>query len=98
MGESVSNGPLPTAAENPNGLHKRYEVSLTSGKPIDPRAVYFVLRLDQFGKDEDHLMCCREAARTWCQRVFRLGDVHHLKQTAVDLWERLNETEAEIGE
>lgn len=35
---------IPEQKDNPNGLHRRYNISKADGGPIDPTAVYFVLR------------------------------------------------------
>ena len=42
---------IASIEENPNGLHGRYIVTKASGEPVDERAIYFVLRLDQHGDD-----------------------------------------------
>lgn len=67
-GADGSSGSIPVAAANPNGLHQRYRVSRIEG-PTDPRAVYFVLRLDRFGRDPVHVEACRAAARAYAQAV-----------------------------
>lgn len=56
---------IPTAASNRGGLHRRYSVEHADGSPTDPRATYFVLRLDRYCDDHDHLHACREAARAY---------------------------------
>lgn len=53
---------LPSESENPNGLHRRYVISKADGSPIDPEAVYFVLRLDAGGSDAIHVKACQDAA------------------------------------
>lgn len=56
---------IPTEGENPQGLHKRYKVLKEDGSPVDPRALYMVLRLDSFGRDPGHIKACRAAARAY---------------------------------
>jgi len=62
------------------GLYNRYTVTKTDGTPIDPKAVYFVLRLDGHGHDREHIQACREAALKWCDLA-----PSHLNQVAADL-------------
>jgi hypothetical protein len=71
---------IPSKADNPDGLHRRYNVTKADGSPTDPKAVYFVLRLDWGGSDHGHIAACREAARAY----FRAAPPH-LKQMAVEL-------------
>lgn len=71
---------IPTAEENPNGLHARYAVVHADGSPADPRAVYFVLRLDGFGRDLGHIAACRAAARKYAEEA-----PPWMKQTADEL-------------
>lgn len=60
---------IQSVKDNPHGLHKRYDVAKTNGEPIDPRAVYFVLRLDGFGRDPGHIAACRAAARAYANEA-----------------------------
>lgn len=66
--------------ENPDGLHRRYNVRYANGDHTDPRAIYFVLRLDEFGDDPLHIEACRKAALTWVYNA-----PPHLAQVAEDL-------------
>lgn len=59
----MNNG-VPSEKENPYGLNGRYIITKADGSPTDPRAVYFVLRLDSFG-DPAHVHACREAAEMY---------------------------------
>ncbi len=63
---------LPNEQDNPNGLHQRYIVRKANGDPVDPRAIYFVLRLDGDGDDIDHIAACRAAARRYVERLEQL--------------------------
>lgn len=38
---------IPTAADNPNGLHQKYIITKYDGRAVDADAAYFVLRLDR---------------------------------------------------
>lgn len=67
-------------AKPPAGLYGRYIVTKADGTPTDPRAVYFVLRLDGHGDDEGHIEACRKAAYAWCDHA-----PEHLRQVADDL-------------
>ncbi len=59
---------IPTEEENPDGLNQRYNVTKANGEPCDPRAVYFVLRLDSYGDDPEHIEACRAAAKTYYEK------------------------------
>jgi hypothetical protein len=63
---------IPSIKENPCGLHRRYIIQKADGEPVDPRAVYFVLRLDGFGDDPAHIQACRAAAKTYVEEIERL--------------------------
>lgn len=92
---------LPSAAQNPNGLHKRYEVKKLVGE-TDPNAVYFVLRLDNGGDDPAHVEACREAAFEYCEHILSRSDhdrsdCDHLSQMARELAELCNKFEREAS-
>lgn len=74
---------IPTMAESPNGLHQRYNITKASGEPVDPRATYFVLRIDEFGSDWEHIRACRAALWTYCNEI----QLHapHLRELCRDL-------------
>lgn len=60
---------IPSKDENPNGLHIRYNVAKANGSPTDPRAEYFVLRLDQFGDDPSHTAASRKAVLKYADEI-----------------------------
>lgn len=74
---------LPTQQENPKGLYNRYIVEKVSGEPVDERAEYFILRLDEFGDDPIHIEACRKAIITYAKEIYP-----HLPQLAMDLIDR----------
>ncbi len=74
---------IPTKEENPKGLHQRYIVSKADGTPTDESAEYFVLRLDDFGKDKGHINCCRIAIRAYAEAI-----EFHLPELSQDLIDR----------
>ena len=74
---------LPTQEENPNGLHGRYIVEKVNGEQVDERAEYFILRLDEFGNDPNHIIACRRAAVTYAREIYP-----HIPQLAEDLVKR----------
>lgn len=47
------------------GLLKKYNIQKADGSPVDPRAEYFVLRLDKGQKDKAHYLACRAAIREY---------------------------------
>jgi hypothetical protein len=75
---------IPSAQDNPNGLHQRYIVSKANGKAVDPNAIYFVLRLDSGGGDQMHINACRHAALQYAEYVM-LGNSPHLAQLGWEL-------------
>lgn len=60
---------IPEISENPDGLHRRYIISKADGSPIDEGAQYFVLRLDDNGKDRRHVEACRAAILRYAERI-----------------------------
>lgn len=87
---------IPIKEENPNGLHARYLIRKITGwrkegfygqKPItkqtDRGSEYFVMRLDEGGKDKEHIKACRIAVHTYADAIER-----HLPELAKDLRER----------
>lgn len=90
---------IPTQIENPKGLHKRYYIQkivlentsfmgfpddgIERLKPIDPGAEYFVIRLDEGGKDIEHIKACRIGINAYADAI-----QHHLPDLANDLKKR----------
>jgi hypothetical protein len=80
--------------ENDRGLYNRYVVKKADGTPVDPRAEYFVLRLDEHGRDPIHIEACRAAAMVYADMI-----AEHLPKLAADLRERYGSgTEYELIE
>ena len=84
----------PTKAENPAGLHQRYKVERTDGTPIDPNAVFFVLRLDNGGKSSLHASAGRAAAKEWARVVIEDDINGDLLKVAMDLFDLIERLEA----
>jgi hypothetical protein len=80
---------LPDSPIN-GGLYRRYKVEKVQGES-DPRAFYFVLRLDQYGDDQNWIDCCRESAG---QLVAALNARSYLPNVASDLAAYLDSTQA----
>lgn len=88
---------IPTQSQNPKGLHRRYHIEKiveANGMfddsedgykriPVDPAADYFVLRLDEGGKDLEHIAACRIAAHAYADAI-----KDHLPKLASDLKSR----------
>ena len=68
---------LPTQEENPDGLHRKYNITKTNGQPLDPDSIYFVMRLDG---NNPHADACRVAALAYCHSI-----EEHIPQLAGDL-------------
>lgn len=82
----------PTQGENPNGLHSRYHIQkiVRSNGPFDDKLIpteegseYFVMRLDEGGKDREHIKACRIGVHAYADAI-----EHHLPELAKDLKER----------
>ena len=90
---------LPTQNEKPNGLHQRYCVTKANGDPVDPDAVYFVLRIDGKGDDFAHQKACIQAIRTYAftiQMLNRNGKALELAELAWDLHRRAHEASVRL--
>lgn len=74
---------IKTQEENPIGLHQRYNISKSNGKPIDTNAEYFVLRVDLNGSDPKHIEACRKAVITYAENI-----KEHLPELSQDLINR----------
>ena len=81
---------IPTKKENPRGLYQKYRILKANGAPVDPEAVYFVLRLDRNCSDLAHLEACREAVRAYADEIGRQSNGEHLADLACDLLDLLN--------
>lgn len=77
---------MKTQLENPNGLHQRYVVQKIENDtivPCDPEAEYFILRLDNQGKDLNHIAACRKAVMKYAEEI-----EPHIPQLAKDIREQ----------
>lgn len=74
---------LPTEQENPKGLHKRFILQKANGEPIDEHAEYFILRLDEHGRDKKHIEACKKAVLCYANEI-----KEHLPKLSEDLIER----------
>lgn len=75
------------------GLVPRYTVTKASGKPNDPGAEYFVLRLDDGGKDPKHVAACRKAILVYADAI-----EDHLPYLAADLRAKYDEADDEADD
>lgn len=57
---------IPTKEQNPNGLHAKYQISKANGDPVDPKAEYFILRLDE---NSPHSVACRQALAAYADAI-----------------------------
>ena len=67
---------------NQVGLTNKYIIAKTDGSPVDPKAEYFVLRLDE-GCEPSHRNACRSAIAAYAKAI-----ENHLPELAKDLHER----------
>lgn len=87
---------IPTQKENPNGLHAKFIIRKITGwrqyrfdslKAVtvatEEGSEYFVLRLDEGGKDPEHIKACRIGVHAYADAI-----EHHLPELAKDLKER----------
>lgn len=73
---------LPTPEQNPDGLHGRYKITKVDGTPVDPEAIYFILRIDGEGDDPIHIAACNNAINEYCNT---LAANRHLPKLVEDL-------------
>lgn len=80
--------------EKPKGLYGKYIIQKSNGKPIDPEAEFFVLRLDPFG-EMNHIKACRKAVQVYANEIEPF-----IPELAKDLKERypIESTEQESQE
>ena len=45
----------------------KFLVTKADGSPLDPRAIYFVIRLDNHGTNEEETLAARQAAHTYSE-------------------------------
>lgn len=76
---------LKTKDENPKGLHQRFVIRKIVGwssvpgsfyeglkprtKAVDKDAEYFVMRLDEGGKDREHIKACRIGVHAYADAI-----------------------------
>lgn len=51
------------------GLYNKYLVSKADKSPVDEKAEYFVLRLDENSSDPIHTKACRKAILTYAENI-----------------------------
>lgn len=81
--------PIENLTKDPDskrGLYQRYVVSKSDGTPIDPKAEYFILRLDPFGSDPWHINAGRAAVLLYAQIIEKI-----LPELAKDLREKYSD-------
>jgi hypothetical protein len=69
-------------------IPNKYHITKTDGRPMDPGAEYFVLRLDKGGEDKKHVAACRAAIMTYAREIR-----HHLPLLYSDLMVKYGPTE-----
>ena len=55
--------------DNKKGLYNKYIVSKANGNPVDESAQYFVLRIDPFGDDINHIKACHSACLEYAKKI-----------------------------
>ena len=66
----------------PAELEQIAKIQKADGSPVDPKAFYFVLRIDQHGDDKVWIDCCREAVEHLAEA---LATREYLPELVVDL-------------
>lgn len=51
------------------GILNKYIITKSDKSPVDERAEYFVLRLDQFQTDSNHRTACLNALKTYADSI-----------------------------
>ena len=82
---------IPSKEENPEGLHRRYDVKKIYGG-LTGKEIYFVLRIDADGDDPEHLMACQAAARVYAHQI-----KDHIPKLSHDLHRVLDMEEAALA-
>jgi hypothetical protein len=82
---------IPTKSENPKGLYNKYIVAKSNGQPIDENAEYFILRLDKFGKDSNHIKACRKAVIAYAVEI-----QDHLPKLAQDIIDKYGSEQLDL--
>jgi len=77
--------------ESGEGLYQKYNIEKSDGTPVDPKAQYFVLRVDG---DEPHIKASHKALRAYCEHI-REHHIVELLDLADDLNKLLNANEKE---
>ena len=75
------------------GLYNKYHIEKMNGDNVDSRANYFVLRLDNYGKDKAHISACRKAVLCYAEAI-----KDHLPLLAKDLIKKYGEPVAKSCE
>jgi NTP pyrophosphatase (non-canonical NTP hydrolase) len=91
--------PIPTKEQNPRGLHGRYYIEKADGRPVDPDAEYFVLRIDANG-NAAHVKAGRDGLAVYADAIAPtipelasdLRDRYFLKPGFVHAWELMAAT------
>ena len=78
---------IPTKNENPTGFHQKYILTRCDGVEIDHRAEFFILRLDEYGKNPVHINACRKAILAYADEMAATKP-----QLAKDLYNKYNQT------
>ena len=65
------------------GIINKYIITKVNGEPVDPRAEYFVLRLDQHQNDKLHQKACVDAVLTYADKI-----KDHLPELAEELYDK----------
>ena len=76
---------IETQAENPQGLNQRYHITRTDGTALDPSSEYFILRVDEGGRDKAHLTASRMGVLAYADSVYPDNP-----KMAKDIYERYN--------
>jgi len=67
------------------GLYDRYNVTKKIGYN-DPKAEYFVMRLDEHGDDINHINACRKAMLTYANEI-----AEHLPKLSEDILKKYSD-------
>lgn len=65
------------------GVDLAFDYSQMHEQDTDPNAEYFVMRLDEGGKDREHIKACRIGIHAYAAAI-----EHHIPELAKDLRER----------
>jgi hypothetical protein len=81
-----------------DGIHQKYQILHTDGRPVDTEAFYWVLRIDAGGEPK-HISACRKSLKVYADEIKatlpKLADELYVKLAE---FERVDKIKTKINE